>query len=102
MVTLTSLGLEAAGLVPQGDKSEPSWITGRLFLPAVGSCYEVHFGRIVYRGNEAYVSARLRIEGSTPAAWIDLDDQQPLDPELSRFAVQAFRMIVDAQCAQKP
>lgn len=69
------------------------WIRGRVFAPATGKSYEVTFGKIAYRGQTGHVNARLRIDGPQQRQWIDLDNGLPLDPELGKYVVQAFREI---------
>ncbi len=70
-----------------------TWTTGQAFSPNVGECFDVCFGKIQYQGKNGFWTARLRIDGKGPAQWIDLDTNDPLDPDLAKFVVQAFRSI---------
>lgn len=63
------------------------------FIPVVGKCYELHFGKIRYKGIEGFVQARVRINGIPHSQWIDLDTNQALDPVLAAYAVQAHQEI---------
>ena len=63
------------------------------FIPEVGKCYEVHFGKITLNGRQAYVSARIRVLGGSPADWQDMDTNQQLDTNIAKFVVQAHREI---------
>lgn len=65
-------------------------ITGRAFIPQDGKAYEIHFGKITYRGEEGYVSAKITVNGST---WLDNDTGTQLDPELRAYTVQAFKEL---------
>jgi len=66
------------------------YITGRAFVPEDGKRYEVHFGCIVYQGNEGFVSATICVKDDD---WLDEDTGALLDPELRKFAVQAFKEL---------
>jgi hypothetical protein len=66
------------------------FITGKAFLPEEGKKYDVHFGRIRYRGEDSFVSARIFISGND---WFDEDTATLLDEDLRKYAVQAFREI---------
>jgi hypothetical protein len=59
----------------------------------IGEQYEVSFGTITYKGQLGTSTARIRVDGKEPYNWIDLDTGVQLDPELSKYAVQAFRAI---------
>jgi hypothetical protein len=65
-------------------------ITGRAFIPEDGKAYEVHFGKISYRGQEGFASANITVNGSD---WLDNDTGTLLDPELRSYVVQAFREL---------
>jgi hypothetical protein len=70
---------------------ETPWTDGQSFAPIAGSSYEVGFGKILYKGEQLFATARLRIEGANPATWIDLDNNTPLDPDLRLQVVKRFR-----------
>ena len=70
-----------------------NWTTGQAFVPNMGECYDVCFGKIQYKGQTGFWTARVRIDGMGSAQWIDLDTNQPLDPDLAKFVIQAFRSI---------
>lgn len=69
------------------------WIMGRPFIPVPGKLFQVHFGFVIYQGEAAYWSACIRVDGAASDKWIDLDTNKPLDPELAKYVVQAFRAI---------
>ena len=63
---------------------------GRPFLPEEGKTYDLSFGKITYQGREGDWHCTVRIDGPGPRDWIDLDTDGPIDPQLVRFAVQAW------------
>jgi hypothetical protein len=68
-------------------------ISNQAFVPDVGETYEVNFGTITYQGVQGQWGAQIRIEGAGTAQWIDIGTGKPLDPELAKFVVQAYRRI---------
>lgn len=70
-----------------------SWTTGLAFIPNVGGCYEVCFGKIEYKGQTGFWTARIRVTGADSAQWIDFDTNEPLDSDMAKWTIQAFRAI---------
>ena len=68
-------------------------ITGTAFIPEIGKCYEVHFGKLPIGAEGKFVSARVKINGSLPKDWQDIDTGKQLDPLISKYVVQAFKEI---------
>lgn len=68
-------------------------ITGETFVPEIGKCYEVHFGKIIVHGRNGYVAASIKVKGLHPSEWIDLATGNVLDPEISKYIPQAFKEI---------
>lgn len=66
---------------------------GKPFIPVIGKCYDIRFGKIKYKEQEALYSARVRINGISPAQWEDLDTGHPLDPGLGSHTIQAHKEI---------
>lgn len=94
MATLTDLGIHHEALLSlQRKPGDPPWITGQSFSPAIGECYEITYGAIPYRGKQAHVFAKVRIDGATPDQWYDLDEDKLLDPVLAPHVVLAYRRI---------
>jgi hypothetical protein len=89
---LRGLGVESTPLVPTGQEPvDQPWTTGKAFVPVIGAVYEVDFGIINYQGRQVNATARLRIDGASPADWFDLDDGKPLSEELRGWSVKRFR-----------
>jgi hypothetical protein len=59
-------------------------------LNVVGREYEVAFGIVTYQGQTANWTARIRVGGTEPSQWIDIETGAVLDPHLSKFVVQAY------------
>ncbi len=76
----------AIGLRDLGMRKQ--WVVGIVFPAEVGKDYEVSFGKITYKQQTGTWTARIRI--AAPKQWIDLDTGALLDPELSKFVVQAW------------
>jgi len=70
-------------------------ISNNSFLPTIGNCYEVHFGKITLNGQTGFCVANIKIEGNGTSQWIDLDTGQSLDPNIAKHVVQAYK---DIQC----
>lgn len=63
------------------------------FIPVVGKCYEIHFGKVTLNGQTGFWSARIRVNGAHPSQWLDIDTNHQLDPSLAVYVVQASREI---------
>lgn len=70
-----------------------SFTRDHAFVPEVGSCYEIHFGQITIGNETGFASAKIRVDGKDPAIWIDMESNQPLDPKLRVYLVQAYKQI---------
>jgi hypothetical protein len=70
-----------------------NWITGQVFIPEVGKFYEVTFGEVTFQGKKGIGTARIRVDGTDPSQWFDIDDQCKLPPELARYVVQGYRQL---------
>lgn len=68
-------------------------ITIGAFVPEVGKCYEVHFGKITFRNETGYCVANIQVNGSDASQWTDLDTGKLLDPDIARYVVQAYKEI---------
>jgi hypothetical protein len=68
-------------------------VIGKTFTPLVGKCYDLRFGKIRLDGEDVYCSARIRVNGLSPAQWEDIDTGRPLDQRLNVHRVQAYREI---------
>jgi hypothetical protein len=68
-------------------------VIGKAFTPLVGKCYDLRFGKIRLDEQEVYCSARIRVNGSLPSQWEDIDTGLPLDQRLSTHRIQAYREI---------
>lgn len=84
-------------LVPvAGDKETAKLmtvITGIAFIPTLNKCYEIHFGKLDYKGQVGFVTARIKANGLHSSQWIDLDTAEILDKELQNYVVQGFKEI---------
>jgi hypothetical protein len=79
---------------PQAASSRAATIqTGSAFAPAIGKCYEVHFGKVQIGTQTGFGSARIKANGQSPSQWIDLDTNAPLDPRFGQYVVQGFKEI---------
>ena len=97
---LAELGLANPEMHPERDVShEADWIVDQPFVPVVGQCYEVAYGKVVQLGRERYARARIRIDGTDPSQWLDLDEGQMLDADLQQRPVRAYRPIHDPSAA---
>lgn len=70
-----------------------SFTRDHAFVPEVGSCYEIHFGQITVDNETGFASANIRVVGNDSSSWIDMKSNQPLDPKLCAFSVQAYKRI---------
>jgi hypothetical protein len=69
---------------------------GKVFTPLVGRCYDIRFGKLRLDEQDAFYSARIRVNGTLPSQWEDLATGQTLDPRLASYSVQAHKEITDA------
>lgn len=91
---LAELGLSNPEMHPEREAPhEAEWIVDQPFSPEEGLCYEIAYGKVNLRGRDMPVRARIRADGSAPSQWFDLDEGQPLDPELQSYPVRAFRPL---------
>jgi hypothetical protein len=91
---LAELGIENPDMHPEREIHPASqWVVEQEFIPVIGKSYELAYGHILRGGVQQKVIKRVRIDGPTPVAWFDLDEQQALDPDLHGHPVQAFRLI---------
>lgn len=65
-------------------------ISNEPFVPRIGRCYDVNFGRVTIGNQTGAWSARIKATGPHPSKWIDLDTGEVLDSELRTFVVQSF------------
>jgi len=63
------------------------------FVPVIGACYEVHFGKIKLGDEEGYWSARIKVNGIHCSQWEDLDTGKSLDHRLCAYVVQVHQKI---------
>lgn len=91
---LAELGLANPEMHPERDVSqETEWIVNQPFVPTIGQCYEVAYGKVSQHGRERYARARIRIDGAQPSQWFDLDEGQVLAPFFQDCPVRAYRPI---------
>lgn len=69
------------------------WIFRPAFPAVLETSYEVSFGKVQYQGKLGDWTAKIRIEGASRDRWIDLDTGLPLDAELAKYVVQAYREL---------
>lgn len=69
------------------------WITQPAFPAIVGLSYEVSFGKITYQGKFGDWTAKIRVGGNSRDQWIDLETGLPLDADLAKFVIQAYRPL---------
>lgn len=71
-----------------------SFITNTAFIPTIGKCYEVHYGKITINKKTGFYVARIKIEGDKKSEWIDLDTNKSLDPDVANYyTVQAYTEV---------
>lgn len=96
---LAELGLAAPEMHPEREASlESDWIVDQPFVPEQGQCYEIAYGMLMLHGSETYARVRIRVDGSSPSQWFDLDQGQNIDQELQLRPVRAYRRIA-ASCS---
>ena len=62
-------------------------------MPVAGNCYELHFGKITLNGQTGFCVATIKVNGSDPSQWTDLDTGIPLEADIAKYVVQAYRDI---------
>jgi hypothetical protein len=72
-----------------------NFLSGTPFVPSVGKCYEVYFGKIKLDDKEGHCWARVKVNGLHTSQWEDIDTGQPLDPRIAVYVVRAFK---ETQC----
>jgi hypothetical protein len=91
---LTELGVEDPDMHPEREAPHQSrWIVDQPFVPTIGKSYELAFGKIFLGGESRHVIRRVRVDGTSPDNWIDLNEGKPLDKDLQLFRVKAHRSI---------
>ena len=83
----------ADALTKKVDSRATKLITNAAFVPEIGRCYEVHFGKVTTGNQTEDWFARIRPKGLQPSEWIDLDTGEVLDSSFRAYVVQKFREI---------
>lgn len=82
--------------MPDGRSStqtEFPWVIDQPFAPQLGQCYELAFGKLWVREEYRPVVKRIRVDGSEPSEWFDLDENRMLDASLQTYQVKGFRLL---------
>lgn len=63
------------------------------FEPVIGKQYQISWGEFLYQGQLGDWTTRIRVDGPTPAEWIDIEDDAPLHEDFRDLEVKWFREI---------
>ena len=91
---LAELGIESPALHGQGDNPYVSqWVVDEPFIPELGHSYEITYGKVPLAGEERHVVKKVRIDGTDPGHWFDLDADAPLASHWQELPVKGFRPL---------
>jgi hypothetical protein len=94
---LSQLGFKMAQRPSDEEPSDALWITDQPFAPQIGQSYELAFAKplaIEGAGENNFMARKVRIDGTHPSEWFDLEEHRMLDQACSPSAIKAYRLIV--------
>lgn len=90
---LSQLGIRMTQTPLHEGTSGFSWITDQPFAPQLGQSYELVFVTGQATEGNNFMARKVRIDGTHPSEWFDLEERRMLDQAYPPSHIQAYRLI---------